>query len=195
MKHLEYAVLLLVVLSFAFMFTGCATPPDAEKTAAKASYDAAATAGADKYAANDFGAAKSLWDKAESLLNEKKYKEAKQVYIDAKTAFEKAKAAVEAGKKAVVDEVNAVVSSLEESWKSLEETAKKMEKSLKGKKDEWSADAKAIEEGLKATKDMIASDPIGAKVKSTELKTMIDKWDTAFKELPAPAKTPAPKKK
>ena len=196
MKHFKHAVLLLAVFSLALMFVGCATPPDAEKAAAKTAADAAVSAGADKYAATDFSTAKSLWDKAESLMNEKKYKEAKQAYIDAKSAFEKAAGAVEAGKKAVTIEVNATVASLEDGWKSLEAAVKKAEKSLKDKKDIWNTDAKAFEEGMKATKDMIASDPIGAKAKADELKAIIDKWDAAVKELPVtPAKAETPKKK
>jgi len=196
MKHLKHSVLLLVVFSFALMLVGCATPPDAEKSAAKVAADAAVSAGADKYAIADFGAAKNLWDKAESLMNEKKYKEAKQVYIDAKSAFEKATGAVETGKKAMTDEVNTALVSLEDSWKNLEAAVKKAEKSLKDKKDIWTTDAKAFEEGMKATKDMIASDPVGAKAKASELKAIIDKWDATVKELSAtPVKAETPKKK
>jgi len=196
MKHFKHAVLLVMVFSLALMFAGCAKPPDTEKAAAKAAADAAVSAGADKYAAADFGAAKGLWDKAESLMNEKKYNEAKQGYIDAKAAFEKAAGAVGAGKKAVTDEVNTAVASLEEGWKGIDAAVKKAAKGLKDKKDAWDTDAKAFEEGMKATKDMIASDPIGAKTKAAELKAIIDKWDAAVKELPAaPAKAETPKKK
>ena len=96
----------------------------------------------------------------------------------------------------MADEVNAAVAGIEEGWKNLEASVKKVEKSLKDKKDEWSADSKAFEEGLKAVKDMAASDPIGAKAKTSELKAVIDKWDTAIKELPAePVKAVKPKKK
>ena len=43
---------------------------------------------------------------------------------------------------------------------------------------------------------MIATDPAGAKAKADELKSIIDKWDNAFKEMAAaPAQTNAPKKK
>jgi len=65
---------------------------------------------------------------------------------------------------------------------------------MKDKTAEWEADAKAFVDGLKAAKDSIAADPIGAKAKAGELKAAIEKWDAAFKEmLAAPAK-PEPKK-
>ena len=94
MERFRYSVSLVIVLALAFVFVGCAKPPDAEKSAAKAAMDAAVSAGADKYAAADFTAAKTLWDTAESQMNDKKYKEAQQAYVDAKSAFEKAAAGV-----------------------------------------------------------------------------------------------------
>ena len=185
MNHFKYAVSLMLVFALAVVFSGCAKPPEAEKSAAKAAMDSAVSAGADKYAATDFEAAKKLWDTSETQMTEKKYKEAKQGYIDAKAAFEKAAGAGEAGKKAMTDEANAAVASLEESWKNLEATAKKIEKKMKDKKtkDAWAADTKAFAEGLKATKDKIVNDPASAKANVGELKSIIEKWDTAFKKL------------
>src|SRR5450759_557332 len=171
----------MLVFALAVVFSSCAKPPEADKSAAKAAMDSAVSAGADKYAATDFEAAKNLWDTSETQMTEKKYKEAKQGYIDAKAAFEKAAGAGEAGKKAMTDEANAAVASLEEGWKNLEATAKKIEKNMKDKKDAWTADAKTFAEGLKATKDMVAADPAGAKTKAGELKSILDKWDATLK--------------
>ena len=185
MKYCKYSVSLIVFLALALVVIGCAKPPQAEQLAAKTAMDAAVSAGADKYAAADFEAAKKLWDTAESQMTEKKYKEAKQGYIDAKAAFEKAAGAAEAGKKALTDEANAAVAGLEEGWKNLEGAAQKVAKKMKDKKDMWDADVKAFAEGLKTTKDMIATDPSGAKTKAGELKAIIDKWDATFKELAA----------
>jgi PBP1b-binding outer membrane lipoprotein LpoB len=188
----------LMVLALVLIVAGCSSPPDAEQKAAKAAMDAAMSAGADKYASADFGAAKKTWDAAESQMKDKKYKEAKEGYIAAKAAFEKAAAGVEAGKKAVADQVNGDLANLEGAWKNLDATAKKMEKKMKDK-DAWTNDAKAITEGLAKAKEMAASDPAGAKAKTDEVKGMMDKWDGAFKEMaaapaPAPAKPEAPKK-
>lgn len=189
MKHYNHSVSLMVFLALALVVMGCAKPPEAEKSAAKAALDAAMSAGADKYAAAEFEVAKQLWDTAESQMTDKKYKEAKQGYTDAKPAFEKAAGAVEVGKKALTDEANAAVAGLEEGWKNLEGAAQKVAKNMGDKKDMWDADVKAFAEGLKTTKDMIATDPSGAKTKVGELKAIIDKWDATFKELPAaPAK-------
>lgn len=195
MKYFKYAVTSIMFLALALVFIGCAQPPEAEKSAAKAAMDAAVAAGADKFATADFNAAKNLWETSEAKMNEKKYEEAKQGYVNAKAAFEKAAGAAAAGKKTITDEVNTAMTTLEEGWKKLEATAKDVEKKMKDKKDEWAADTKAFEDGLKATKDMIAADLTGAKAKAGELKSLLDKWDAAFKELAASPAKPAKKEK
>jgi hypothetical protein len=194
MKHVRLSVSLLIVLGLTLVFMGCAKPPEAEKQAAKGAMDYAISAGADKYAATDLDAAKKVWDKAESQMNEKKYKEAKQSYIDAKAAFEKAAEATEAGKK-VADEANATILALQEAWRNLEFTARKMEKKMEGKKKVWRVDAKTFNEGLGKAKEMIAIDPARAKDILGELKAKVDKWDKTFKEMvAAPAKPKTTKK-
>jgi PBP1b-binding outer membrane lipoprotein LpoB len=195
MERFKHSVLLMVVLALAFVLLGCAKPPDAEKSAAKASMDAAVAAGADKYATGDFESAKGRWDTAESQMGNKDYKDAKQSYIDAKSTFETAAGNVQANKDAA-SAVNAALPSLENNWKNLEATAKKVEKKMTDKAEEWAADQKAFAEGLQSARDLIAKDPVGAKAKTDELKSTIDKWDATFKELAAaPAKTDAPKAK
>jgi len=193
MKHVRLSVSVCVVLALTLAFMGCAKPPEAEKQAAKAAMDAAISAGADKYATDSLDAAKKIWDTAESQMKEKKYEEAKKSYIDATTAFKKA--SMEAGKKAAADQANAALSALEESWKNVEATAKKVGKKLKDK-EAWTADAKAIKEGLGKAKEMITANPFQAKTKLDELKTMVDKWENTFKEMvaAAPAKPEAAKK-
>jgi hypothetical protein len=185
LKHFKYSVSLMVILALALVFIGCASPPEAEKSAANAAMTAATAAGADKYAAADLDAAKKIWDGAEAQMKEKKYKEAKQAYVEAKAAFEKATAAVMAGKQTAAAEANAAVVALEEAWLKLEATAKSIEKKMKDKKEAWTADATTLTESLKATKDAIALDPAGAKKKIAELKSIVDKWDAAFTELAA----------
>src|SRR5450830_667461 len=144
MNHFKYAVSLMLVFALAVVFSGCAKPPEAEKSAAKAAMDSAVSAGAAKYAATDFEAAKKLWDTSETQMTEKKYKEAKQGYVDAKAAFEKAAGAVEAGKKAVADEATAALAAVEAAWTGTEAAAKAVETKMKDKKEAWTADAKAF---------------------------------------------------
>ena len=186
---------LVVVLSLVLMVVGCSKPPEAEQKAAKSAMDAAMSAGADKYAAADFGAAKKKWDGAEAQMKDKKYKEAKEAYVEVKAAFEKAAKGVEAGKKAVADEVNTAMAAVEEAWKSVEGSAKKVEKKMKDQKDAWAADAKAISEGLAKTKEMVASDAAGAKAKLGEVKAMVEKWGNTIKEMAAAPAKPEPAKK
>ena len=200
MKQFKFAVSFMMFLIMALVFIGCAQPPEAEKAAAKAAMDAAVAAGAEKFATAEFNAAKALWGTSEAMMTDKKYEEAKQSYINTKAAFEKAAAAAVANKKIMTDEATAALAALEEDWKNLDTAAKGVEKKMKDKKDAWEADVKAFDEGLKAAKGMIASDPASAKAKATELKAVIEKWDATFKELaaaPVPAKKgakPAKKK-
>ena len=188
MRMFKLSLFVLVALALGMILSGCSKPPETEKEAARKAMDAAISAGADQYASADLKAAKEVWDNAESQVKEKKYKEAKQSYLDAKAAFEKAAAAVDAGKKVVADQANAALKTLEDKWKKLRVTATKMEKKLKAKKQAWTADAKAIREGLAKSKEMIASAPAEAKAKLDELKTMIDRWETTFREV---AKSPS----
>jgi PBP1b-binding outer membrane lipoprotein LpoB len=193
---IKLSLFVLVVFGLGMVLAGCSKPPEAEKEAAKKAMNAAISVNADQYASADLEAAKKVWDTAESQMKEKKYKEAKQGYIDAKAAFEKAAAAVEAGKKAIAEQANAALGTLEGEWKKLRVTANKMEKKLKAKKQAWTADTKAISEGLAKSKEMIASTPAEAKAKLDELKTMIDRWETTFREMAAsPSKPKATKKK
>jgi hypothetical protein len=120
-------------------------------------------------------------------MKEKKYPEAKQGYIDAKAAFEKATGAVAAGKKAVVGEVNTdelktAVARLEEDWIKLQALAKKVEAKLE-KKKLWENDSKTFTERLKTAKDMLATDPVSAKLKIDALKPFISSYTALFKQL------------
>ena len=196
MRMFKLSLFVLVAFALGMVWSACSKPPEAEKEAAKKAMDAAISDGAAQYAPADLEAARKVWDTAESQMKEKNYKEARQSYLDAKAAFEKAGAAVESGKKAVADQANAALKALEKEWKKLNATAKKMEKKLKDKKQAWAADAKAIGEGLEKSKEMILSAPAEVKTKLDELKTMIDRWDTTFKEMAtSPSKPKATKKK
>jgi hypothetical protein len=192
MKHIRLSISVLVVLALVMVLGSCAKPPETEKQAAKSAMDAAISAGADKYATDSLDAARKIWDTAESQMKEKKYEEAKKSYIDATVAFNKA--FMEAEKKVAADQANAALATVEKLWKNVEATAKKMGKKLKDR-EAWTADAKAISEGLGKAKEMIATDPSQAKAKLDELKTMVDKWENTFKEMAAAAAKPEAAKK
>jgi len=169
---------------------------NAEKEVAKKAMDDALSAGAEKFAPVDLDAARRAWNTAESQMKEEKYREAKESYTGAKAAFERTVAAVEAGKKNTGDQAKAALKTVEAEWKKLQATAKKMEKKLKDKKQAWTADAKAIREGLGKAKKMIASAPAEAKAKLDSVRTIIDRWENTFKEMGASqAKAKSTKKK
>jgi len=187
MKRSMFFVSLMMTVMLAVVFSGCSKPPEAEKSAAKTAMEAAVSAEAPRYASADFEAAIKIWDTSESQMKEKKYTEAKQGYVDAKAAFEKASISVATGKKALVGEVNtaelkAAVARLEEDWKNLQTLAKKVEAKLE-KKKLWENDAKAFSERLNAAKDMIATDPISAKLKMDALTPFIASYRILFKKL------------
>jgi hypothetical protein len=192
---IKLSFFVLVAFALGLVLSGCSKPPEAEKEGAKKAMEAAISDGAAQYASADLETARKVWDTAESQMKERKYKEAKQSYLDAKAAFEKAAAAVESGKKAVTDQANVALETLEKEWKKLRITATKMEKKLKAQKQAWTADAKAISEGLAKSKEMIASAPAEAKAKLNELKAMIDRWGTTFREMAKSPSKPKPTKK
>ena len=66
---------------------------------------------------------------------------------------------------------------------------------MKDQKAAWETDAKTFVDGLKASKEMIAADPLGARTKAGELKAVVEKWDAAFKEMVAAQAKPEAKKK
>jgi hypothetical protein len=74
------------------------------------------------------------------------------------------------------------MASLEEDWKNLQILAKKVEAKLE-KKKLWENDSKTLGERLKAAKDMIATDPISAKIKIDALRPLIASYTKLFKQL------------
>ena len=194
MKRSMFFVSLMMTVMLAVVFGGCSKPSEAERSAAKTAMDVAVSAEAPRYASAGFQAAMKIWDTSESQMKEKKYAEAKQGYIDAKAAFEKASGSVAAGKKAVVGEVNtdelkASLARLEEDWKNLQTLAKKVEAKLE-KKRPWENDARTFSESLRAAKEMIATDPISAKLKIDSLRPFIDSYTKIFKQIEAAPERP-----
>jgi hypothetical protein len=57
------------------------------------------------------------------------------------------------------------------------------------------AGANTISEGLAKAKEMISTDPLGAKAKSEGLKAIVDKWENTFKTMAATPKKPEAVKK
>jgi hypothetical protein len=195
MKRSVFFVSLMMTVMAALVFNGCSKPHEAEKAAARTAMEASRSAGADRYAPEDFAEARKLWVASEAQVKEKKYQEAKQGYIEARIAFEKAGDAVEAGKRAMIPEAAAAVAALEEGWRNLEVIAKRVEPKM-GKTKLWEADLKNFREGLKAAKEMVNADPAGAKAKADQLTRFIDTYGEYFKRLTVnPGKPPATRKK
>lgn len=180
----------MVLLVLVWVFTGCAKPPEAEQRTAKKTLNVATTAGAERYAADRFAAARALWEQAEDRMKKRDFKEARQLYVDASAAFEKAADGVAAGRQAIADEAAVTITALEESWKGLDAAARKVERRMQDKRAAWEVEARGFLEGLAAAKATVERDPIGAKMKLDGLKTFIEKWDAILRELAAPPAKP-----
>jgi hypothetical protein len=181
----------LSCLGVALIAAGCASPPEAEQKAAQAATAAARTAGADKYAAKEFAALTDAMKKADGEMANKAYKEAKESYEKVKGLGEQAVKAAATGKAAMKAEVEKAIGDVEKRWQEVSAQAKAASKGMK--KDAvaaWQADAKAVDDSLKAAKDAVANDALAAKDKLAAASAAIDKWAENLKTMAA-AKTPA----
>jgi hypothetical protein len=181
----------------ALLAAGCESPPEAEKKAADAAIAAAKSADADKYAGPAYKAVTDLQRQAESLMGEKKYKEAKAAYERAKGLADDATKAAATGKAAMQAEVEKGIAAAEAAWTGLEKQAQAASKKMKpDMKKAWAEDSKAAQAALKSAKDTVASAPAEAKEKLATALAAIEKWskDLASAAMPAP-KMPQVKKK
>ncbi len=189
MMRFKYFFPLLLALLSALALVGCARPPEAERSAAKAAMEAAVAARAEKYVPADFAAARKLWDAAEAQVKEKKYEEAKEGYIKAKAAFEKAVGGIAAAKKAAAEEARAALPALEEDWQNLQNLSQRVGKRLTQGRELWETDAKTFAENLKSLKETIDTNPAGAKENMAIMKSFLDNYTKLFQQLAAaPAK-------
>jgi hypothetical protein len=194
-----------VLASVALLVAGCDSPPEAEKKAADAAIAAAKSAEADKYAGPAYKAVTDLQRQAETLMGEKKYKEAKAAYERVKGLADDAVKAAATGKVAMKTEVEKGIAAADAAWAGLEKQAKAAAKKLKPEqKKAWEDDAKAAQAALKAAKDALANSPAEAKARLATVLASIEKWskDLAAAAMPpaaapkaAAGKMPAPAKK
>jgi hypothetical protein len=177
----------------ALLVAGCDSPPEAEKKAADAAIAAAKAAEADKYAGPAYKAVTDLQRQAESLMGEKKYKEAKAAYERAKGLAEDAGKAAASGKAAMTAEVEKGISAAEAAWAGIETQAKAAAKKMKAdQKKAWDDDVKAVQAELKSAKDSLANSPAEAKEKLTMVLASVEKWSKDLAAVAMPAK-PSPK--
>jgi predicted S18 family serine protease len=73
-----------ICLLFALLLAGCSEPPQKEIDQAQAAIDAATTAGADRYAADEFTAATTSLQKAHDSVDQRDYRSALSYAIDAR---------------------------------------------------------------------------------------------------------------
>jgi hypothetical protein len=188
-----------VLAVVALLVAGCESPPEAEKKAADQAVASARAAEADKYAGSAYKAVTDLQQQADSLMGQKKYKEAKAAYERVKSLADDAGKAAVTGKAAMKQEVEKGIAAAEAAWTGLEKQAHAAAKKMKAdQKKAWEDDAKAAQDSLKAAKDAVASSPAEAKDKLATVLASIEKWskDLASGSMPATAAAPkaAPKK-
>jgi hypothetical protein len=191
-----------VLAGVALLAAGCDSPPEAEKKAADSAVAAAKSAEADKYAGPAYKAVTDVQKQAESLMGEKKYKEAKAAYERTKSLADDAAKAAVAGKTAMKAEVEKGIAAAEAAWAGLEKQATAAAKKMKPDvKKAWEADEKAAKESLAAAKSALANSPAEAKDKLASVLASIEKWSKDLAPAmpaaapPAAPKAPAPAKK
>jgi hypothetical protein len=187
-----------VLAGVALLAAGCDSPPEAEKKAADAAIASAKSAEADKYAGPAYKAVTDLQKQAESLMGEKKYKEAKAAYERAKGLADDASKAAVSGKNAMKTEVEKGIAAAEAAWAGLEKQAQAVKKMKPDMKKAWEDDSKAAKDSLAAAKSALANSPAEAKDKLASVLATIEKWtkDLTAAATPAPAaKGAAPPKK
>jgi hypothetical protein len=74
----------LVVLCALVCVAGCAEPPNKEMNQAQGAIDAARAAGADRYAAEDYGAAVTALEKSRTAVVQRDYRQALSYALDAR---------------------------------------------------------------------------------------------------------------
>lgn len=90
MKYAKVSVMILVTLLALMSFTGCAKPPTQEMADARQAFQDATDAGAQEYAPNEYMSAEEALNQADQLMQQKKYKQARE---KAKEAFKLAREA------------------------------------------------------------------------------------------------------
>ena len=175
----------ILSLCLILMVAGCAKPPVKEMEAAKFSIDAAIEAEAQKYASDEFNAAKKKFDDGKAAVEAKDYKSAKNLFMEAKDRADGVIEVAKANKQKVKAEVEALkpeVESLFENAKSLarkrypSSTYKKLKlaekRDLVGSLEKLLAEAKADFESAKYHE---------SRAKLTEIKTKSGEIITSIK--------------
>jgi hypothetical protein len=195
----------MIVLSFGIL-TGCAKPPAEEMAKADKAYEEAKQKEAPVYVPGLFAKADESLKKAKSLVEEKKYKEAKQAAIEAETAAQQAVAGIDAAKAKMKSENEKSFQDLQKAMDDLKATvstaakkkalAKAMEEA-QGMVSKWETDLAGIKEKLQSPKVKEVGDEIKGlndmlKAKNDEITSLISPPATTPAAPAAlPAKNPA----
>lgn len=196
-KSVRYLFILMLVSSVVMLWS-CAQPPTQEMDAAKAAIEKAVVSGADKYAAPELEAAKSVLAQAEQKINVKDYAGAKADALDAVAKAAAAEAAIAAGKDAVKVEIDAMLPRIEKDYAALQKQVKsakankKTAEQLKSTLDE----IPTLDTDLKDARTAYdAGDFAGAKEKYTVSKIKIDDAAKSIIAVVGAAKKAEPVKK
>ncbi len=101
MKKLQgRVVVVMIVAALMMVFSGCAKPPTTEMSDAKLAFQAASDAGAQTYAADQYMSAEEALNQANKLMEQKKYRQAREKALEALKLSREAEAASNANKNA-----------------------------------------------------------------------------------------------
>ena len=194
-KPIKSGIVLCCCITVLAFMAGCAQPPKQEIDAANAALQAAITAGAEQYAADELKGAQDLSAKLNGEMEKKEYKAAKQTAIQLKEAADKAKAAGEAGKLKAKETATALADEIKQGLEKSKglvagaEKAKLPAKLLQPVRDELAA----AETGSKELDGMVAAEKFKeAADKGLQLKDQFARIELGIQD--AKAKAAAAKK-
>lgn len=168
-RHLSLGFLSLVLLAAALL-AGCAKPPTEEIAKAEQAVAAAKQQQADVYVQEGFSKAEAALASAKDLVNQKKYKEAKEAAINAEKLAAEAGTQVEAAKEKMKAEAEQMLSANQTGIadlktmivKAIKKKAKINRDELQGLVGKWEIDMTDAQGKLAAGEVKAASDMIKA---------------------------------
>jgi len=192
----------ILILSFG-IFAGCAKPPTEEMAKADKAFADAKQKEAPVYVPDLFAKSEEMLKKAKGLVDEKKYKEAKQAVIDAEASVQQAIAGIDAAKAKMKADADKLVQDVQKAIDDLKAAvaaapkkkipAKTLEE-IQGAIAKWETDFTGIKEKLQSPKVKEAGDEL--KGLNDQISTKKDEITSLLSAAPAPAappaKTPAP---
>ncbi len=192
----SFVTLVTMVALVSVLESGCASPPQAEKTAAADAISAAKAAGAMTNASDELAAATEALTSADARMAAKQFAEAKSGYLRAKELGDKATRVAGTNRTATKSAIDQQLLELARRWEELAGRVKAAGSELKRpQQQDWEADSKTAAEILQVAKALASDDPANARQKLGALAVFMDKWEALLTAASAPVMETRPSAK